>query len=277
MESIEVIKEVIGRRGRGPGRIVFQSGLDLSSFDGDQVRQAAQSVGKEANVKWEEKPSKDGTKTYKNLITMEIKNGAEPVKSEELILVPTTGSVLAPTDGTIEELEKRFAYAVRQRELLEEFVQKRMRKNIHFMDGKVFGSDKPVLLQPGAQLILYCHGLALDFQVLSLPIQDQKPDGEFTVVIKAEVKNAQGRIVGSAIGSASSHIWSNRQARYVLRAVDPDKAANSTMKMAQKRALVSACNNATASSEFFAIDIEEGGYGEAPLEEGQTKKFIKRT
>ena len=87
----------------------------------------------------------------------------------------------------------------------------------------------------------------------------------------------RGRFVGAQMGSCSSHIWSNRNARFQPRAVDPDKTHNSTMKMAIKRATVAACRQVTPASELFAEDVEETGYAEDTGQSDPRKKkgFIK--
>lgn len=276
MESTEVITEVTGKRGRGPGRIMFQSGLDVSTFDPELIRGAAQAKGKEAKVIWEEKPNKDGTKTYKNLVSLEVENGAEAVKSEELALVPTTGSVLAPTDGverSVETLERGFALAVRQRELLEDFIRSRFQEGEHFMDGATFGSKKKVLLQPGAQLILMAHGYVVDFEILGGPLAAHpKSDELYTLTLKCILKDKRGSIVGSGIGSCSSLVWSGREARYKSRGVSPDLTHNATLKIAKKRSLVDACLNTTAGSSIFTQDLDEYPAGEKK----EKKSFIRR-
>ena len=275
-EQQGIVKVVSGRRGRGPGMISVlmaeeETPLNLTSFDSALLKQAAFLINKEVKVSWEEKQSKDGTRTFLNLQTLQGTGSQDrseaPGSIVEAEVIPPqreTGQTLVPvvrpvvqTLSPIQQLEQSFALAVRQRELLEDFVKKRMKKDVHYMDGKIFGSAKPVLLQPGAQLILYCHGYAIDFEVLVGP--PPPPIGleeEYTIVVKAIALSSAGRQVGAAVGSAGSLIWSGRQNRLVARAADPEKALNTTYKMAQKRALVSLCNNATASSEFFTVDLE---------------------
>ena len=294
-EAHSTIVNMRPRRGKGPGVIMFADGTEVSTFDSEMIRLAASHLQKEVTYSWIDKTSKDGSKVYRNLVTL----SGPALESPEASTTPpgevqdapgSTNAGLAIPDQRVEakvlsvgrveplsaifRLEQGFALAVRQRELLENFIKRRFKVDVHFMDGKVFGSAKPVLLQPGAQLILYCHGLSVEFDVTQPPPAAPSDSTPYFVTVKALIKNQEGRIVGTAIGSAGSHIWSGRQARHVLRAPDSEKAMNTALKIAQKRALVSACNNGTASSEFFTVDLDTDSTVE--LEHGtKSNKFIK--
>ena|SRR5438105_1264195 len=264
-EATLVINNVTGRRGRGPGHITFSDGMEASTFDGSLLKLAAEAIGQSVKVAWIEKPGKKEGEIYKNLTTLELLESAVRVQEAlegtengqgipEQRLVPIRASqtlVASP----IAALEQNFALAVRQRELLEGFIRARFKEGEHYMDGKTFGSKKKVLLQPGAQLILYCHGFVVDFE-LTGPMTAPAQDVTYTIVTKAIVKNIDGRQVGSGVGSCSSHIWSGRDMRYKLRAVSPDLGHNSCLKISKKRALVDACLNATAAAEYFSQDEE---------------------
>ena len=292
MEQVGTVKDVRPRRGRGPGVVVLDSGgteVEASTFDPALLKTAALLMRRTVKFETQEKASKDGQRTFINLQTLEEiapqDRPEAPGSIVEVEGIPTQQGggelaipgpqILVPAQTSIEQLEQSFALAVRQRELLEDFVKKRMKEGVHYMSGKVFGSEKPVLLQPGAQLILYCHGYTIDFEIIQGPPEGSLDyDEDYTIVTKAVIRNASGRVVGSAIGSAGSRIWSGRQGKLVPRAADPEKTMNTALKISQKRALVSACNNSTASSEFFQIDIDEPGYLSAE-EPKARKKFIK--
>lgn len=276
------IVETKSFRGNAPKIIAIETSegkVEVSTFDGALFRIAANNLNRRAKVTYVEKPNKkDADKPHKNMTSMELLDA--PVEAQDApgstlegegvsdlaqaqqglpVLSARPSQMARVSEGdALARLEMGFRVAVRQRELLEGFIKSRFRDGEHFMDGKVFGSKKPVLLQPGAQLILYGHGYALDFEVLSEP--DTYPtnlDAKYNIQVKAVVKNSYGRVVGTAIGSAGSHVWSGRSNSLVPRAADPEKVMNTVLKMAQKRALVTACNNCTASSEFFTVDLED--------------------
>lgn len=294
MENTATIIGTRPKRGKGPGGVLLKTDtdeLDLSSFDGNLVRLASANVGKTAKVSWDEKPSKDGTKTYRNLVTLVLedapKNVQEASESEIVggVAIPLQGALQKPVQdaprpsgglvpvrpvqqNAIAVLEQSFALAVRQRELLEEFIRSRFKEGIHYFNGKLFGQGpnaKDVLAQPGAQLILYAHGYSVVTEIISGPLEAPKdPYTPYTIVTKATVYNGDGRIMGTCIGSASSLIWSGKYQAFVPRAVDSDKTHNTTVKMSAKRAIVGVCIQATAASEFYTQDLEEPGYTDEP-------------
>jgi len=267
MEETGVVVDIRPRHGRGPAFIKLASGIELSTFNPEVVKTASFSLNKTVTVTYEEKVNpKDEKKPYRNLLTIVPKDAPE---SQEALESPSNLQVIPqrvqaelvpkqaqPAWNGIQQLEQSFALAIRQRELLEDFIRSRFKEGTHYSDGKLFRSDKPALLQPGAQLILYAHGYAADFEVLSgLPASPESSERKFTLVCKAFIKNRAGDVVGTAMGSADSHIWSGTQAKHVPRGADADKTYNTTLKISQKRALVAACRLTTAASEFFAEDL----------------------
>ena len=267
-------------RGNAPKIIVLEGPegtIEVSTFDGALFRIAAGNVNKRAKVTYIEKPNKkDATKPYKNMTGMELLDA--PVAAQDapgsttevegvsdlaqpVVLSARPAQLVRPSEGdALARLEMGFRVAVRQRELLEGFIRSRFKESEHYMDGATFGSKKRVLLQPGAQLIHYAHGHAVDFEILKGAMDAPKSDTPYTITIKAVVRK-HGDVVGHGLGSCTSLIWSGKESRYRDRAVDPDKTHNATLKIAKKRALVDSCLNTTAAAEFFAQDIEEGGYG----------------
>ena len=282
-----IIVSVSGRRGRGPGYITFDDGLEIGSFEPDLIKLAATNIHATVDYAWEEKPGKkDPEKIYRTLKSLEVVKGAETAlesttegelvpdhpKPGQMIAVRKDGVLTAyPTaPSLLTQLEESFAVAVRQRELLEAFVKVRFREGVHYSDGKMFGSDRPVLLQPGAQLILYAHGYSINPQILAGPLEPpQDPAARYTITTRTEIYNVSGRLMGAAIGSASSLIWSNKSASFRARAADPDKTHNSTIKISIKRSMVAA--------EMYGEDIEEGGYGDGPavIDSKPGSRFIK--
>lgn len=283
------------KRGRGPGVIYLKTDdgetLELTTFDPSVLRDASENSGAQGAFSYIEKPNeKNPEKPYKNLLSMKLQaavitdpspegsaGDSSDVDSEgatevlPAVLRPINGAlrpvqqVLRPTSALtpLQQLEQGFELAVRQRELLAEFIRSRFKENEHYFDGAMFGAKngKRVLAQPGAQLILVAHGYFVDFDIAAGPMAAPSSLKEsYTIVIKAKVFNKFGEQIGSGLGSCSALIWSSREGGYRGRAVDPDKTHNSTLKIAKKRALVDACLNTTAASEFFTQDLEEGGY-----------------
>lgn len=272
-ERTGTVQRTLPKRGRGPGIIVFDCGgteISTSTFEPELVRLAASGIGATATFTYEEKPSKDGSKTYTNLLTLAIDMSTrpqEPVETPQDHLDDTESRVLALTNtqhspkpevfasGRLEplsamvQMEQSFKLAVRQRELLEGFIRTQFKESVHYMDGAIFKSKKRVLLLEGARLIHVCHGHVVRFEVLSAPTAPQRPGIDYLIDIKATVwKN--GELVGEGIGSASSLIYSASQGKWIDRATTPGLTRNSTMKMAKKSAYIDSCLNTTALTEF---------------------------
>ena len=290
------------RRGRGPGSVKFEDGVEATTFDSPLVRLASASIGKEATYEIKEKENvKNPDKPFVNLVSLAIKESEAPqdapvraeeplqgqVIDEEMPQLPKRGIVplraLQGYDDPIRALEQGFALAIRQRELLEDFVKKRFKEKTHYVNGSLFGqgkNSKDVLLQPGAQLILYAHGYSAIPEIIAGPLEAPKdPQTSYTITTRVDVFNNAGVKVGSCIGSASSLIWSGRYSAFVPRAVDSDKTMNTTMKMSQKRAMVGACIQSTAASEMFTQDAEEGGYSDQEMDSviKNKQQFIKKS
>jgi len=265
-----IIVSLTGRRGRGPGYLTFDDGSEIGSFEPALLKTAAANINATVDYTWEEKPGKkDPKKVYKTLLSLTVVKAAEPplegtivetlpshpIQEGKVLALAKSGPLAAHRSG-IADLEEGFAMAVRQRELMEEFIRSRFREGEHYMDGATFGSKKKVLLQPGAQLIHYCHGHSVDFEILAGPMAAQDPGAKYTLVIKAKVSRRE-QVQGHGLGSCSSLIWSGREMRLKDRAVSPDLTHNTTLKMAKKRALVDSCLNTTAAAEFFTQDLDE--------------------
>ncbi len=169
------------------------------------------------------------------------------------------------------ELETRFALAVRQRELLENYIRERLKPDKHFY--KVGDDDqpgrKPSLTKEGAELICLPHNLKPRYCILSGPDTPPMDDTPYQITMNCELM-AGDKFGGQGIGSASSHI-TKRDGNRVPRQKDPGLRHNATIKMACKSAYIAATLNATAASEFFTQDLEDDQTGEAKRE-SETKE-----
>lgn len=181
----------------------------------------------------------------------------EPLDAEIVNEGPSRAVALRPAGGlpTIADLEQSFALAVRQRELLNQYIREQLVENKHFY--KAGGSQKPSLTKEGAEIILLPHNLAPDYELVSgpeAPPEDNRPY-QITVKCVLRAKGDAQSFVGSGLGSSGSH-KQKRDGSYVPRQNDRYLCHNATMKMAQKSAMIAATINSTAASEFFTQDLE---------------------
>lgn len=168
--------------------------------------------------------------------------------------------------------------AFEHQRMLEQFIAKNMKVDEDF--GKIPGTPKRTLYQPGAQKLLFYHGLGVRF----VNVKDESildwDKGFWNYVYKCTVfHKATGIDIAECIGSAN-----NKESRYAWvwvkeadlpRDFDPDgvisrankwkpelldfrlpnpepfNLPNTLMKMAQKRALVGATITATRASAGF--------------------------
>lgn len=304
IEADGVVLTTTPRRGRAPGKITFKIGneaLEAGTYEGNILQLGSELQGQEVHFTYTTKTvEKDGVvKEYVNLLSVTPRNA--PVgavlplggpQNEEVgvgqpdnISGASTGLVgpvraypepSAPLNE-LKLLEQNFALAVRQRELLEDFIKRRFKEGVHYSDGKMFKTNRPCLLQPGAQLLLYAHGYRIEFKIISGPLSPpSNPETQYTIVAEAIVRNRFGHIVATALGSCGSHVYSNMESRYKLRNNDVEKTHNSCVKMSQKRAMVSVTRQATAASEFFEDDLEEEVGVPADVDSPKVNRFFKK-
>lgn len=174
---------------------------------------------------------------------------AEVVESQALAVRPISRL------PTVQDLEQQFDLAIRQRELLSEYIKKQLVPGKHFYQR---GTQKPALAKEGAEIILLPHNLAPDYEQTGgpdAPPADGKPY-QITVKCTLRRKGDPTSFVGSGIGSAGSE-HRKKDGSYVPRQEDKYLCHNATLKMAQKSAMIAATINSTAASEFFTQDIEE--------------------
>lgn len=162
-----------------------------------------------------------------------------------------------PTDIDLAEnihvLENRFAMAVRQRELLENYIKDRLKPGKHFY--RVSDDQKPSLTKDGAELICLPHTYKPKYFKTAGPDQPPEEDSPYQITVLCELRRDR-EFCGEGIGSASSHVTTKEGIRKV-RQKDIGLRHNATLKMAQKSAYIAATLNATAASEFFTQDIED--------------------
>ena len=184
---------------------------------------------------------------------------------------------------------------------LEEAYRRFLRDGIDY--ARLPGTPRPTLLQPGAEKLARVFGLAIEEELVRFDVQ---PDAVHAVV-RVNVYRG-GELLGSAHGAASSMEskyrwrwidaekpeddaiardlvargearWRKREGQWVFqrRVPNPDvhDLQNTILKMAAKRAFISAIKRFTAASSFFLVDIddmeEEVVRGEAQAPPKQSK------
>jgi len=181
----------------------------------------------------------------------------------------------------LSELETRFAMAVRQRELLENYIRERLHPDKHFYTVGDEPGRKPSLTKEGAELICLPHNLKGHYEWLSGPDNPPMDDSPYQITMKCIFEN-NGKFEGEGVGSASSMVTKKDGTR-VQRQKDPGLRHNATIKMACKSAYIAATLNSTAASEFFTQDLEDDQTGETAKQqqkghwckEHQTPFFMK--
>jgi hypothetical protein len=175
--------------------------------------------------------------------------GDPPPHTAPLVVVPQSGL------PTVSDLEQQFALAVRQRELLSDYIKKQLKPGKHFYE--IQGS-KPSLTKEGAEIILLPHNLAPDYELISGPSEPPENAKPYQITVKCTLrrKGDPASFVGSGIGSAGSE-KRNRDGKYLPRQQDKYLCHNATLKMAEKSAMIAATMNSTAASEFFTQDLDE--------------------
>ena len=117
--------------------------------------------------------------------------------------------------------------------------------------GVIPGTSKPSLFKAGAEKIATCYGLCQRYEIVD-QAADHKTPFYYYLVRCDLVKIIDGReyVIVSAYGSSNTN--ERRNGRN-----SPYDAANGTIKMAQKRALVGAVLALCSGSDMFTQDIED--------------------
>jgi hypothetical protein len=155
-----------------------------------------------------------------------------------------------------------------------------MKPEVHF--GKIPGTDKPTLLQPGAEQICLAFGWATKYAVEDLSYTDCV---RYRVTCSLYDRRT-GELVGEGIGEASSdeekYRWRKAICKEEFEATPEDRRrtkygktrdggfytvdqvrqqpadiANTVLKMGGKRAHIAATKTASGCSDMFAQDLED--------------------
>ena len=113
--------------------------------------------------------------------------------------------------------------------------------------------DKPILQKPGAEKIVFAFGLLPVYTIESRIERHEQGNSFFYYSVRCDLTKflPDGRsvVVTNSYGSANTG-----EKRNGFNA--PEDAANGTLKMAQKRALVGAALSISGISDMFSQDIE---------------------
>lgn len=146
---------------------------------------------------------------------------------------------------------------IRQQQL--DLVERMMVVGTHY--GRIPGTPKPSLWQPGAQLLDVLHGFAPVPHLIE-KVEDHA-SGFFSYTVRVDLMHRRsGTIAGSGLGSCNSMEKRYREAKYhdadhAGQPVDPHDILNTLLKMATKRAHIAATLNATGLTDFFTQDLED--------------------
>ncbi len=161
-------------------------------------------------------------------------------------------------------------------QMVQHLMRDLMKPDVHY--GKIPGTDKPSLFQPGAELICLTFQWATRYHQEDLSYED-------VVRYRSTCElysRATGEFIGSGQGEASSDEEKYRWRKAVNAAefdaapedrrrvkiyksggtvnqvrIEPPDIANTVLKMANKRALIAATRTASGCSDMFAQDLED--------------------
>mgnify|MGYP003292009328 CR=1 FL=1 len=126
-----------------------------------------------------------------------------------------------------------------------------LKRDVDF--GVIKGTKKPSLYKPGAEKICFAYGLMQRYSIES-KVEDIGSDPMFYYLVRCDLvkmlPTGQEIVFTSGYGSANTKEKRNGS----NGAYD---AANGTLKMAQKRALVGAAISICGGSDLFTQDIED--------------------
>jgi hypothetical protein len=162
---------------------------------------------------------------------------------------------------------------------IQEVMASLMKDGTHY--GTIPGTPKPTLFQPGAEL------LCVTFRIAPTPRVEDLSTGDavrYRVTMQA-VSQASGELLGEGVGECSSdemkYRWQRpvcdeewnetspelrrekwargKNGNYKIKQIrtSPADIANTVLKMAYKRALISMTRTALACSDIFAQDLED--------------------
>jgi hypothetical protein len=182
----------------------------------------------------------------------------------------------AETQAPAIRIADRIAEIKTNVQMVQHLMRDLMKPEVHY--GKIPGTDKPSLFQPGAELI------CLAFQWATRYVQE---DLSYEDVVRYRstcelYSRATGEFIGTGQGEASSDEEKYRWRKAVHKAefdaapedrrrvklyknggqvqqvrIEPADIANTVLKMANKRALIAATRTASGCSDMFAQDLED--------------------
>lgn len=181
-----------------------------------------------------------------------------------------------PRQGLVQSQGRLSAAEVVQHAMVVQDVMRAvMKPELHY--GKIPGTDKPTLFQPGADVLCMTFRIAPEFSIEDLSTADAV---RYRVTCRG-VHQLSGVVLGSCVGEASSgeekykwrravhdkefdatppamrrikygKSWETKQIR-----TEPADVANTVLKMAEKRAKIGMVLNVTAASDMFGQDLED--------------------
>jgi len=181
-----------------------------------------------------------------------------------------------PQSGIVPQSGRLSASEVVQHAMVVQDVMRAvMKPELHY--GKIPGTDKPTLFQPGADVLCMTFRIAPEFAIEDLSTADSV---RYRVTCRG-VHQLSGVTLGSCVGEASSNeekykwrravndkefnetpasmrrikfgkTWETKQVR-----TEPADVANTVLKMAEKRAKIGMVLNVTAASDMFGQDLED--------------------
>lgn len=153
--------------------------------------------------------------------------------------------------GSIRDLDKVNDYTLKAEEvkahveLLHRVMKEIMKDGVHY--GTIPGCKKPCLYKAGAELLCTTFRLGPRYEM----VQGECGDKYARYICKCDIHYIPtGNHVAGGIGSCNSG-----EKRF--RSQTPQECDNNCLKMAQKRALVSAVLNGTSASDIFTCDMED--------------------
>ena len=124
-------------------------------------------------------------------------------------------------------------------------IQQTLRQNHDY--GVVPGTDKPILLKPGAEKILMMMGLQSEFEIVDSTRDFE--NGFFQYQVRCKLHKGD-MLITEGLGSCNT-----KERKYAKQ--DPFSIDNTVLKMAKKRALVDAALLVASLSDVFTQDLED--------------------
>lgn len=213
---------------------------------------------------------------------------------EKQMMVAAQDSPLIMDAMGVEQAKKQFAN-------LQQFVKSQMRVDVDF--GIIKGLKKNSLYKPGAEKLLFFHGLGCKLEPVTPDTIADWKNGFFNYCYRATVYNPRtGAVIATADGSCNSkeekyrYTWvyeneipkgvrkedlvcKERESKkggtykmFRLENDDPFSLVNTIQKMAEKRAMIAATLMACRASDIFTQDMEDKEEGGSSASEGGAQK-----